>query len=87
MSIIKIIPLPDPIPDSVTSRQFKMQLVISGIKPAVDDWVSQQPEVVQVAYEYSSNFVRDEPMMQAGFNAMGFSEQELKYFFTAASKL
>jgi len=80
-------PLIDQVPASVTSRQFKMQLVLSGIKPAVDEWVSQQPEVVQVAYEYSSNFVREEPMMQAGFTAMGFSQQELNDFFIAASKL
>lgn len=87
MSIIKISTAPVFVPVSVTSRQFKMQLVISGIKPDVDAWVSEQPEVVQVAYEYSSNFVRDEPMMQAGFTAMGFSQQELNDFFIAASKL
>lgn len=80
-------PLIDQVPVSVTSRQFKMQLVLSGLKNAVDTWVSDQPEVVQVAYEYSGNFVRDEPMMQAGFTAMGFSQNELNDFFIAASKL
>lgn len=87
MSIIKINPAQEEVPASVTSRQFKMQLVISGIKDAVDEWVSKQPEIVQVAYEYSSNFVRDEPMMQTGFIAMGFREQELNKFFIDASKL
>lgn len=87
MSIIKIKPVQEEVPVRVTSRQFKMQLVLSGLKAAVDEWVSEQPEVVQVAYEYSSNFVRDEPMMQAGFTAMGFSQQELNDFFIAASKL
>lgn len=87
MSIIKITPVPVAVPISVTSRQFKMQLVLSGLKTAVDEWVSEQPEVVQVAYEYSSNFVREEPMMQAGFSAMGFTEQQLNDFFISASKL
>lgn len=86
----QILPEPPPaeaVPDSVTSRQFKMQLVISGLKSAVEAWVSEQSELVQVAYEYSGNFVRTEPMMQAGFTAMGFTEQQRNEFFTAASKI
>lgn len=87
MSIIKIDPLPEPVPESVTSRQFKMQLVISGLKEPVEAWVAEQPELVRVAFEYSSNFVRTEPMMQAGFTALGFTEEERNDFFIAAANL
>lgn len=78
---------PETIPDSVTARQFKMQLVIAGLKAAVDAWVAAQDEIVQVAYEYSGNFVRTEPMMQAGFTDLGFTEDQRNAFFLAASKL
>lgn len=80
-------PEPIVIPDSVTARQFKMQLVISGLKAIVDAWAAQQEELVQIAYEYSGNFVRTEPMMQAGFAELGFTEEQRDEFFLAASKL
>lgn len=88
MSIIKVDPaFVLPAPNSVTARQFKMQLVLAGLKTRVDAWVAAQSEVVQVAYEYSGNFLMNEPMMQAGFEELGFTEQQRLDFFSAASKL
>lgn len=75
------------IPTRVSARQFKMQLVIAGLKAAVDTWVSQQSQLVQMAYEYSGEFVRDEAMMQAGFQALGFTREQGDAFFAAASEL
>lgn len=75
------------VPDSVTARQFKLQLVASGLIDAVDAWIATQSRSVQVAYEYSGSFVRNEPMMAAGFQAMGFSIAETDAFFLAASNL
>lgn len=76
-----------PIPDRVSRRQFGMQLIISGLKAAADGWVAQQDELTRWAYENSDTFVRTDPMMQAGFAAMGFTEQEVDDFFTAAAAL
>lgn len=87
MTIIKVPEHQEIVPEAVTARQFKMQLVIEGIRGAVDDWVSQQDEVVQVAYEYSGTFVRNEPMMQSGFTALGFTEYQRNSFFISAGKL
>jgi len=42
---------------------------------------------VQIAYEYSGTFVRSEPMMAAGFTAMGFTEEQVDEFFEATSSL
>lgn len=74
-----------PGPASVTSRQFKLQLLSLGILDQVDKWVSQQSREVQIAYEYSGLFVRSEPMMAMGFQALGFAEQQVDEFFRAAS--
>lgn len=78
---------PEPVPDRVSSRQFKLQLAIDGLKPSVDAWVAAQDELTQIAYEYSGEFVRDEPMMQAGFAALGFTPEQGDAFFVAAAGL
>ena len=84
------VPPPPPteiIPDRVTARQFKMQLEKDGLTSSVEGWVSQQTKLVQIAYANSGTFVRSEPMMVAGFAALGFSEAEGDAFFTAAAAL
>ncbi len=73
--------------DSVSARQFKLQLLAAGLLDQVNAWVSSQSKTAQIAYEYSGSFVRTEPMMAAGFAAMGFTDQQIDDFFTAASKL
>ncbi len=73
--------------ESVSARQFKLQLLAAGLLDQVDAWVKTQSHAVQIAYEYSGSFVRTEPMMAAGFAAMGFTDQQIDDFFTAASKL
>ncbi len=72
---------------SVSARQFKLQLVALGILNEVDAWVKTQSQAVQIAFEYSGSFVKSEPMMQLGFTAMGFTDQQIDDFFTAASRL
>lgn len=84
---VEVEPSAPPAPDRVSRRQFGMQLIISGHKAAADAWVAQQDELTQWAYANSDTFVRADPMMQAGFAAMGFTEQQVDEFFTAAAAL
>lgn len=81
------VPPPPSVPDRVTARQFKLQLLTAGLIDDVEAWIATQDRAVQIAYEYSGTFVRDEPMMQAGFTALGFTSQEVDEFFTAAAAL
>ena len=76
-----------PPPMRVTARQFKLQLLASGLIDSVEAWVSTQDRAVQIAFEASGTFVRDEPMMQAGFAALGFTSEQIDAFFTAAGGL
>lgn len=87
MGIIKVNPSRIPVPQIVTARQFKLQLVASGLIDQVDGWIALQDRATQIAYEYSGTFVRDEPMMQSGFAALGFTPEQVDAFFLAASKL
>lgn len=81
------VPTPEVIPDRVTARQFKMQLENSGLLDAVESWIGQQSKLVQIAYANSGTFVREEPMMQAGFAALGFQSAQIDAFFTAAAAI
>jgi len=78
---------PAPIPDRVTSRQFFLQLDALGLLTAVEAWVDQQSLPIQIAFERSSTFVRDDTMLQQGFTALGFSPQQIDAFFQGASTL
>ncbi|WP_259669123.1 hypothetical protein [Rhizobium lentis] len=79
--------VPSPIIESVSARQFKLQLLAAGLLDQVDAWISSQSKAVQIAYEYSGTFVRSEPMMATGFIAMSFTEEQIDEFFVAAAAL
>lgn len=88
--VVETYPVSDPVahvPDRVTARQFKLQLLAIGQYDDVQAWVGQQDQAVQIAFEYSGTFLRTEPMMQAGFSAMGFTAEQIDAFFIAADQL
>ncbi|NEJ73778.1 hypothetical protein GR197_25095 [Rhizobium phaseoli] len=72
---------------AVSARQFRVTLRRAGLLDQVKVWVAQQDGEIQDAFEYSGTFVKDSPMMVAGFAAMGFSAQQIDEFFSAASQL
>lgn len=80
-------PLPPVIPDSVSARQFKLQLLFSDILDEFEAFISTQSRAVQIAYDNSGSFVRSEPMMQSGFTALGFNDAQIDAFFVAAATL
>jgi len=86
-AILAFLNPPPPPVESVSARQFKLQLLAAGLLDQVDAWIASQSVAVQIAYEYSGSFVRTEPMMASGFAAMSFTDQQIDDFFTAASKL
>ena len=79
--------VPPVVPMAVSSRQFKLQLLADGLLDAVDTFVSGQDRATRIAYEYSGRFERSSPMMQAGFAALGKTNEEIDAFFMAASQL
>lgn len=78
-------PEPVVVPERVTARQFKLQLLAGGMLGTVEAWVATQSKAVQIAYANSGTFVRDEPMMQAGFAALGLTSEQGDMFFAAAA--
>lgn len=72
---------------SVSARQFRLKLRRSGLLDQVKAWVAMQDGETQDAFEYSGTFMKDSPMMVAGFTAMGLTTQQVDEFFVAASQL
>ncbi|MHA6684499.1 hypothetical protein [Mesorhizobium sp. A556] len=80
-------PEPPTIPDRVTSRQFKLQLLAAGLIDDVEAWIAAQDRAIQIAYETSGTFLRSEPMMQAGFAGLGYSPEQVDAFYSAAAEI
>lgn len=78
---------PGEVPEAISARQFKMRLYLDGLKDQAGGWIAQQSELVRIAYESSATFRRDDPMMQDGFAALGFTAEQVDAFFRAASAL
>lgn len=85
--IAAYIPPALPVPDRVSANQFGKQLFAMGLLASVQAWVSQQDADTQWSFDRSATFVRTDPMMQAGFAAMGFAPEQMDAFFVAASLL
>ncbi|MDR6632331.1 hypothetical protein J2X72_001115 [Phyllobacterium sp. 1468] len=74
-------------PDIVSSRQFFLQLAVSGLSSQVSAWVAQQDELTQIAFNKSATFRRDDVMLQQGFAGLGFTTGQVDEFFLSASLL
>lgn len=78
----------DSVPEYVSRRQFRSQVVIDGLKSKVDDFIANQATELQViAYEDSNNFYRNSGWSSIFSSVAGLSESEIDDFFIAASKL
>lgn len=75
------------VPDSLTRRQFFLQLEIAGLTKSVTDWVGTQGKLIQIAFKESGSFKRNEPAMVKGFGQLGYTKPMINQFFIEGSKL
>lgn len=80
------------IPQIVTPRQLKTQLVLSGINLSdIDALISQldepQKTITKIAWEYSTDFDRNNPMILAFAPMLNLTETDVDNIFIAASQL
>ncbi|WP_323034097.1 hypothetical protein [Pararhodobacter sp.] len=85
--IAPFVPTAPLVPDRVSSRQFRLQLLGMGLLDTVEGWIDAQPLATQIAYQSSATFERGDAMMQAGFDALGFEPAQVDAFFVAAAGL
>lgn len=72
------------VPASVTPRQVRLLLLAQGLLPQVEALIAQQDEATKIAWEYASEFRRDDPLLLSLAANLNLTEQQLDEFFIAA---
>ena len=78
---------PPVVPQSVTPRQVRLLLLSHGLLSQVNTLMAQQPEAAQIAWEYASEFRRDDPLLLSLAASLSLTEQQLDEFFIAAAAI
>jgi hypothetical protein len=77
------------VPKSVTPRQVRLVLLAQGLLASVEAMIAQQDEATRIAWQYASEFRRDDPLLaQLAANLVPpLSSQQIDEFFIAAATL
>ena len=76
----------NPIPQTITPRQFRLQLLALGLLDEVEA-MANTDKATQIWFEYSLDFQRNHEMLIASATALGLSDESMDTFFIEASKL
>lgn len=71
----------------VTPRQVRLLLLSQGLLSQVTAMIEQQDEATRIAWEYASEFRRDDPLLLTLAQNLNLSDQQLDEFFLAAAEL
>jgi len=71
----------------ITPRQVRLLLLSQGLLSDVRAMIEQQDEATQIAWEYASEFRRDDPLLKALAKNLNLSDEQVDEFFIAASHL
>lgn len=81
------LPTPEPIPQSLTPRQIRLQLTALGLRQAVEDWVATQSIDIKDWWEFSLSIDRDNQMLIDAATHFGLTGEQLDQLFIEAAKL
>ena len=87
MSLIKIKPSIVAVPQRVSMRQARLALLQIGLLSTVTSLIQQGSEEDKITWEFSTEIVRDFPLVQHMKEPLGLSEQDLDNLFILASTL
>ena len=76
----------DALPQAITIRQAKLQLLALGMLDAVEEYCKTD-RAIQIEWEYASKFDRNSTILNTAATAMGMTKEQLDTFFVDASKL
>jgi len=81
-----------PVPQTVTPRQFRLALLMSGISlSTIEAMIDSLPEpdksITRITWEYSIEFQRNNPLLNAMAPNLGFTQQQIDELFQLASTL
>lgn len=79
--------LPPPIPTVVTMRQARLALLQSGLLATVNAAVAGADEPTKIAWEFSSEVQRSNPLVATLTAALSLTSEQLDDLFTLAATL
>lgn len=74
-----------PVPESITPRQCRLILLSQNLLDQVETMIKTQDRAVQLAWEYASEFRRDDPLLDQLAKGLGLTDAQLDQFFIAAA--
>lgn len=80
-------PPPPSVPHRITPRQCRLVLYQQGLLGNVEAMIQQSTEDVRIAWEYASEFRRDDPLLAQFAANLGLTSKQLDDFFIAAHQL
>lgn len=80
-------PAPAVVPASVTPRQVRLLLLAQSLLPQVEAIIASSDEATRIAWDYASEFRRDDPLLLALASQLGLTSEQVDAFFIAASQL
>lgn len=68
----------------VSAHRLLIALEAAGLLDAIESFVQTQPRAVQLAWQRTPEFHRNDPMLTAGATAMGLGEAQIDALFRSA---
>lgn len=86
------VPAPEPVPQSITMRQCRLQLLTEGLLDDVDTAISSIQDsaarrAAQIEWEYAATVVRTSAWVGELAKALGLTDEALDRLFVEAAKL
>jgi hypothetical protein len=75
------------VPKSITPRQCRLILLQQGLLSSVEAMIAGQDEATRIAWEYASEFRRDDPLLLALAQNLQLTSEQIDQFFIAAAQL
>ncbi|CAB5079529.1 hypothetical protein UFOVP143_6 [uncultured Caudovirales phage] len=76
-----------PVPVSVTPRQVRLLLLQQGLLANVEAMIKAGDQATQITWEFASEFLRNDPLLEQLSKALGLTDAQVDQFFIAAASL
>lgn len=75
------------IPKVISPRQVRIALLQRGLLSEVESMISQQDEATRIAWEYASEFRREDPLLNNLAASLGLTDSKIDEFFIFAANI
>lgn len=75
------------LPSSITMRQARLILSAYGLLAAINESMTNAPEVFKIEWQYASNIERKSPVVYALATSLGLTDKQLDEMFLSAASL